>query len=72
MESSLGKLGSNLDDDQWWVLESFIRKTKFLSLWGEKVYIPMSLRIAGSNLKKQSYHQKIHFEEQRQLNKDEC
>ena len=67
MESSLGKLASNLDMINVRVLESFTRKTKFLSLWGEKVYIPMNLCIAGSNLKKQNYHQKIHFEEQRQL-----
>ena len=42
-------------------LERFTRKTKFLSLWDEKVYFHMSIWTAGKKLRRKNYHQKKLF-----------
>ena len=54
--TGLDKLVSNLEINVR-TLESFTRETNFYSLWDTKVYISISVWIAG----RQSYHRKMHF-----------
>ena len=41
--------------------KGFTREIQILRLWGEKMYIHMSIWMAGRNLKRKSWHQKMHY-----------
>ena len=52
MESNLDKLAFILDDDQCKKIEEFCKKDQVFKLWVTKVYVYVSIWIAGENLKR--------------------
>ena len=58
---SLDKLSSNLDDDQCKHLRKFYKDDEVYSLMRRKDIYPYKYMMARRNLRRQAYHQKMHF-----------
>ena len=58
MISSIDKLVYSMDDDQCNNLREFYKRDGFLSLWGAKLYIRISIWMPGRNLRRQNNQQK--------------